>query len=149
MLPARHPNLSESFFVRHLHGYVASHVCGACWRELQVALGAASSLSELRAAHAAYLASAARLFRHDPTYRIPVKADPNIVVRHIQASHLRLAREMQSVGGLAIGGMYGVLPMPGDDTSWMVSMVGLRVGKGPCFRCVYPREFPESAGFGK
>ena len=46
--------------MRHLHGYVASHVCGACWRELQVALGAASSLSELRAAHAAYLASAAR-----------------------------------------------------------------------------------------
>ena len=48
-----------TFFARHLHGYVASHVCGACWRELQVALGAASSLSELRAAHAAYLASAA------------------------------------------------------------------------------------------
>jgi len=49
-----------AFFVRNLHGYVASHVCGACWRELQVALGAASSLSELRAAHAAYLSSAAR-----------------------------------------------------------------------------------------
>jgi hypothetical protein len=49
-----------AFFVRHLHGYVVSHVCGACWRELQVALGAASSLSELRAAHAAYLSSAAR-----------------------------------------------------------------------------------------
>ena len=48
-----------TFFARHLHGYVGSHVCGACWRELQVALGAASSLSELRAAHAAYLASAA------------------------------------------------------------------------------------------
>ena len=71
-----------------------------------------------------YLASAARLFRHDPTYRIPVKADPNIVVRHIQASHLRLAEEMKAIGGLAIGGMYGVLPMPNDPRSWMVSMVG-------------------------
>ena len=43
-----------------------------------------------------YLASAARLFQHDPTYRIPVKADPNIVVRHIKASHVHLAQEMQA-----------------------------------------------------
>ncbi len=71
-----------------------------------------------------YLASAARLFQNDPTYRIPVKADPHIVVRHIKASHVRLVREMQAVDGLAIGGMYGVLPLPGDDRSAMVSMVG-------------------------
>jgi malate synthase len=71
-----------------------------------------------------YLASAARLFQHDPTYRIPVKADPNIVVRHIKASHVRLAQEMKSIGGLAIGGMYGVLPLSGDPRSAMVSMAG-------------------------
>ena len=71
-----------------------------------------------------YLASAARLFQHDPTYRIPVKADPDIVIRHIQASHLRLAGEMNAIGGLAIGGMYGVLPIPGDDRSQTVAMVG-------------------------
>mgnify|MGYP001271875541 CR=1 FL=1 len=71
-----------------------------------------------------YLASAARLFQNDPTYRIPVKADPDIVVRHIKASHVRLASEMRSIGGLAIGGMYGVLPLAGDPHSAVVSMAG-------------------------
>ena len=71
-----------------------------------------------------YLASTARLFQHDPTYRIPVKADPDIVVRHIKASHVRLATEMKAIGGLAIGGMYGVLPLAGDPASAVVSMAG-------------------------
>jgi len=71
-----------------------------------------------------YLAAAARLFRHDPGYRIPVKADPDIVIRHIRESHVVLAETMRLAGGLAIGGMYGVLPLPGDPRSWSVSMVG-------------------------
>ena len=71
-----------------------------------------------------YLAAAARLFRHDPGYRIPVKADPDIVIRHIRESHMVLAETMRELGGLAIGGMYGVLPLPGDPRSWSVSMVG-------------------------
>jgi malate synthase len=71
-----------------------------------------------------YLASTARLFRHDPRYRIPVKADPDIVVNHIKESHLVLARSMKAIGGLALGGMYGVLPEEGDPRSAMVSMVG-------------------------
>ena len=30
-----------------------------------------------------FLASTARLFKNEPGYRIPVKADPDIVIRHI------------------------------------------------------------------
>jgi len=71
-----------------------------------------------------YLGAAARLFRHDAGYRIPVKADPDIVIRHIRESHVVLAETMREAGGLAIGGMYGVLPLPGDPRSWSVSMVG-------------------------
>ena len=71
-----------------------------------------------------YLASAARLFKHDPRYRIPVKADPDIVVEHIKESHIVLSRAMSAIGGLAIGGMYGVLPEEGDPRSMTVSMVG-------------------------
>lgn len=71
-----------------------------------------------------YLASTARLFRHDPNYRIPVKADPNIVIRHIKESHLILARALGPIGALKLGGMYGVLPTDGDDASYRVSIVG-------------------------
>lgn len=71
-----------------------------------------------------YLASTARLFRHDPNYRIPVKADPNIVIRHIKESHLILARALGPIGALKLGGMYGVLPTEGDEASYRVSIVG-------------------------
>jgi malate synthase len=71
-----------------------------------------------------FLASTARLFRHDPRYRIPVKADPNIVVDRIQASHRRLVRDLGDTGALTIGGMYGVLFEDGDPDSFQVSMVG-------------------------
>ncbi|MDP2313479.1 MAG: hypothetical protein Q8P41_11285 [Pseudomonadota bacterium] len=71
-----------------------------------------------------FLASTARLFRHDPGYRIPVKADPNIVIRHIRESHRILVRDLGAMGALKIGGMYGVLPTDDDPASFSVSMVG-------------------------
>jgi malate synthase len=71
-----------------------------------------------------FLASTARLFRHDPRYRIPVKADPNIVVERIQASHRLLVTALGDTGALTIGGMYGVLFEDGDPASFQVSMVG-------------------------
>ncbi|MSQ02931.1 MAG: hypothetical protein EXR71_13735 [Myxococcales bacterium] len=71
-----------------------------------------------------FLAATARLFRYDPGYRIPVKADPNIVIRHIRESHRILVRDLGACGALKIGGMYGVLPTEGDARSVMVSMAG-------------------------
>jgi malate synthase len=71
-----------------------------------------------------FLASTARLFRHDPRYRIPVKADPNIVVDRICASHRRLVDDLGPTGAITIGGMYGVLFEDGDPASFAVSMVG-------------------------
>lgn len=71
-----------------------------------------------------YLGSTARLFKNDPNYRIPVKADPEIVIKHIKESHRVLARTMAPIGGLAIGGMYGVLFEEGDERSFLVSMHG-------------------------
>jgi len=71
-----------------------------------------------------YLASTARLFRHDPGYRIPVKADPNIVIRHIRESHHILVRDLSTIGAMKIGGMYGVLFTDDDPVSFEVSMVG-------------------------
>jgi malate synthase len=56
-----------------------------------------------------FLASTARLFKHDPNYRIPVKADPDIVIKHIRESHRILADSLAPSGALRIGGMYGVL----------------------------------------
>ncbi|WP_028581678.1 aldolase/citrate lyase/malate synthase family protein [Desulfogranum japonicum] len=64
-----------------------------------------------------FLASTARLFKEDPQYRIPVKSDPEIVIKHIKASHELLARVVGPRGGIKIGGMYGVLPMDNDPTS--------------------------------
>jgi malate synthase len=58
-----------------------------------------------------YLASAARVFKEDPNYRIPVKADPDIVIKYIKASHHLLADVVGPRGGIKIGGMYGVLSM--------------------------------------
>ena len=57
-----------------------------------------------------YLASTARLMKEDCNYRIPVKADSNIVINHIKASHDLLAQVVGSRGGIKVGGMYGVLP---------------------------------------
>lgn len=71
-----------------------------------------------------FLAATARLFRHEPRYRIPVKADPDIVLHHIVESHLRLARELGPRGAVRIGGMYGTLFTDGDPASFEVSMVG-------------------------
>lgn len=71
-----------------------------------------------------YLGSTARLFRHEPGYRIPVKADPDIVIRHIKESHVLLARELTPLGAISIGGMYGVLFEEGNAASWRTSMVG-------------------------
>lgn len=71
-----------------------------------------------------FLASTARLFRHDPGYRIPVKADPDIVIRHIKESHLLLAHTLGPLGALRIGGMYGVLYEDGNPRSFALSMVG-------------------------
>lgn len=71
-----------------------------------------------------FLASTARLFRHDPSYRIPVKADPNIVINHIKESHLILRNSLDPFGALAIGGMYGTLYEEGNQKSYEVSMIG-------------------------
>jgi len=71
-----------------------------------------------------FLASTARLFRHDPGYRIPVKADPDIVIRNIKESHDILVRELGAIGALKIGGMYGILYEAGDLASFTASMVG-------------------------
>lgn len=65
-----------------------------------------------------YLASTARLFKNDPSYHIPVKSDPNIVIKHIKEAHLILAKVVGGRGGIAIGGMYGVLP---DGRDWRSS----------------------------
>lgn len=73
-----------------------------------------------------FLASTARLMRHDANYRIPVKADPDIVINHIKASHDLLADVVGSRGGIKVGGMYGVLPSDGDlhGPSFQVTMKG-------------------------
>ncbi len=71
-----------------------------------------------------FLASAARLFKHDPRYRIPVKADPNIVINHIRESHRILVNALEPLGAIRIGGMYGVLYEEGNAKSYEVCMVG-------------------------
>jgi malate synthase len=71
-----------------------------------------------------FLASTARLFKNDPRYQIPVKADPYIVINHIKESHLILRDALAPLGGIAIGGMYGTLYEDGNPASYEVSMVG-------------------------
>ena len=73
-----------------------------------------------------YLASTARLMKEDANYRIPVKADPNIVIKHIKASHDLLANVVGARGGIKIGGMYGVLPSDSDmqSDSFQVAIKG-------------------------
>lgn len=73
-----------------------------------------------------FLASTARLFKEDPNYRIPVKADPDIVIKYIKASHELLARVVGPRGGIKIGGMYGLLPLTNDlkSESFQVTIKG-------------------------
>ncbi|MBI2376262.1 MAG: serine hydrolase [Deltaproteobacteria bacterium] len=71
-----------------------------------------------------YLASTARLMKEHSTYRIPVKADPNIVIKHIRASHRLLASVVGSRGGIKVGGMYGILPIAGNRDSLQVTLKG-------------------------
>jgi malate synthase len=61
-----------------------------------------------------YLGSTARLLKEDGNYRIPVKADPDIVIKYIKASHELLANVVGERGGIKIGGMYGILPINND-----------------------------------
>lgn len=71
-----------------------------------------------------FLAATARLFKTDPGYRIPVKADPSIVVSRIRESHLMLSRTLAECGAIRIGGMYGVLFEEGNDRSYALSLRG-------------------------
>lgn len=73
-----------------------------------------------------YLASTARLFKEDSNYRIPVKADPDIVIKYIKASHDLLADVVGSRGGIKVGGMYGILPTTSDlkSPSYQVTIKG-------------------------
>ncbi len=64
-----------------------------------------------------FLASTARLFKNDANYRIPVKADPDIVINYIKASHQLVTDVVGSRGGVKIGGMYGVLPIDSNTES--------------------------------
>ena len=73
-----------------------------------------------------FLASTARLMKNDGNYRIPVKADPGIVINYIKASHDLLAQVVGSRGGIKVGGMYGVLPADGNihGASFQVTIKG-------------------------
>ncbi len=73
-----------------------------------------------------YLGSTARLFKEDANYRIPVKADPDIVIKYIKGSHDLLAEVVGSRGGIKIGGMYGILPIDSElsSASFQVTMKG-------------------------
>lgn len=73
-----------------------------------------------------YLASTARLFKEDSNYRIPVKADPDIVIKYIKASHDLLAHVVGPRGGVKVGGMYGILPINNDlkGASFQLTMKG-------------------------
>ena len=73
-----------------------------------------------------YLASTARLFKEDSNYRIPVKADPDIVIKYIKASHDLLADVVGPRGGIKVGGMYGILPTTTDlsTPSYQITIKG-------------------------
>ena len=73
-----------------------------------------------------YLGSTARLFKEDSHYRIPVKADPDIVIKYIRASHLLLADVVGSRGGIKVGGMYGILPQDPslESDSFQMTLLG-------------------------
>ncbi len=73
-----------------------------------------------------YLGSTARLFKEDGNYRIPVKADPDIVIKYIKASHDLLNSVVGPRGGIKVGGMYGILPVRNEMSgpSFQVTMKG-------------------------
>jgi len=73
-----------------------------------------------------YLGSTARLFKEDGNYRIPVKADPDIVIKYIKASHRLVADVVGSRGGIKVGGMYGILPTSTDlrSPSFQITLLG-------------------------
>jgi allantoicase/malate synthase/CubicO group peptidase (beta-lactamase class C family) len=73
-----------------------------------------------------YLGSTARLFKEDANYRIPVKADPDIVIKYIKASHNLLADVVGSRGGIKVGGMYGILPLDNNlkSESFQITIKG-------------------------
>jgi allantoicase/malate synthase/CubicO group peptidase (beta-lactamase class C family)/2-oxo-4-hydroxy-4-carboxy--5-ureidoimidazoline (OHCU) decarboxylase len=73
-----------------------------------------------------YLASTARLFKEDSNYRIPVKADPDIVIKYIKASHDLLADVVGERGGIKVGGMYGILPTTAElkTPSYQITIKG-------------------------
>lgn len=73
-----------------------------------------------------YLASTARLFKEDHNYRIPVKADPDIVIKYIKASHDLLSDVVGPRGGIKVGGMYGILPLTNDlkTPSYQITIKG-------------------------
>lgn len=73
-----------------------------------------------------YLGSTARLMKNDANYRIPVKADPDIVIKYIKASHDLLANVVGERGGIKIGGMYGILPITNElfSDSFQITMRG-------------------------
>lgn len=73
-----------------------------------------------------YLGSTARLFKEDSHYRIPVKADPDIVIKYIKASHRLVADVVGSRGGVKVGGMYGILPVSSDlrSPSFQITLLG-------------------------
>ena len=73
-----------------------------------------------------YLGSTARLFKEDGNYRIPVKADPDIVIKYIKASHDLLNTVVGPRGGIKVGGMYGILPAKNEMSgpSFQVTMKG-------------------------
>jgi malate synthase len=73
-----------------------------------------------------FLASTARLLKNDGNYRIPVKADPNIVIKYIKASHALLNDVVGPSGGIKIGGMYGILPINSDlnSDSFQITLLG-------------------------
>lgn len=70
-----------------------------------------------------FLASTARLYKESSSYRIPSKSDSSIVIKHVKASHELVARVIGGRGGLAIGGMYGILPTD-KNKSFQVVMEG-------------------------
>jgi malate synthase len=89
-----------------------------------------------------FLASTARLFREDPNYRIPSKADPDIVIKYIKASHDLLARVVGPRGGIKVGGMYGILPIDNDwrSESFQLTLKGY-------FRDVFTQLKRDLSGF--
>ena len=52
------------------------------------------------------------------------KADPDIVIRNIRESHAILVEALSEIGGLKIGGMYGILYQSGNAASFTASMIG-------------------------